>query len=471
MLVINERTMMSRSERRVLDWMRTWTGPHALVGLAISGCYLPDRNGRREAQEADLVVITPTSAVVVEVKGIAPAATSGVLLVQANGRWRLSGFDGDPIRVREHDGSPFDQVTTNVFNLKELVRTFLATAFVDGLVVVVPPKESTISVQVQSQRHGCGVVLGSTPDELRSWFRDTATRRLVWSAERVHMLLGALNLAEEVTVDELVGDGFPREQALNATPVTPGSEDLGANPSAADGSDAVDASESSDRSEPIDPETSVPIDPETSVPIDPETSVPIAPETSVSGRPQSSPFTDQWSSWIETDTDRHVPAHSEPAHARSVHAEPAQARSVHGESVHAAESAPVPDAPVASTATVEGADTVRRGAARFDVTRRPRIGDLRRRFAVPGRRSHGPTQRPRMGRHRLQQIAAVVLIALVAGVIWLLSAARSTPSDDAVRQPPAPATAGVVVTSAPPTTQTQPQLELLPLCLPLLDDC
>lgn len=49
MLVVNERAAVTRSEQCVLDWMRTWTGQYVIVGLAISGCYLPDRNcgGRR----------------------------------------------------------------------------------------------------------------------------------------------------------------------------------------------------------------------------------------------------------------------------------------------------------------------------------------------------------------------------------------------------------------------------------------
>ncbi|WP_067464028.1 nuclease-related domain-containing protein [Nocardia amamiensis] len=68
MLVINERTTAPRSEQRVLDWLRSWTGQYVIVGLAISGCYVPDRNRKGEAQEADLVVITPRAAVVIEVK-------------------------------------------------------------------------------------------------------------------------------------------------------------------------------------------------------------------------------------------------------------------------------------------------------------------------------------------------------------------------------------------------------------------
>lgn len=216
MLVINERTTAPRSEQRVLDWMRTWTGQYVIVGLAISGCYLPDRERKDETQEADLVVITPRAAVVVEVKGTVPEATSGVLSVQANGRWRLSGYAGDPIHVRDHDSSPFDQVTNNVFNLKALVRKHNAEAFVDGLIVVVPPKDSNLTLNIESRRRGCAVVLGAGQADLRAWFHRTASRKLIWTAERTHALLTDLNLGDQVTVDDLVADGFPPERKLRA---------------------------------------------------------------------------------------------------------------------------------------------------------------------------------------------------------------------------------------------------------------
>ncbi|MBF6466390.1 NERD domain-containing protein [Nocardia beijingensis] len=250
MLVINERTTAPRSEQRVLDWMRTWNGQYVIVGLAISGCYLPDRERKDETQEADLVVITPRAAVVVEVKGTVPEAASGVLSVQANGRWRLSGYAGDPIHVRDHDSSPFDQVTNNVFNLKALVRKHNAEAFVDGLIVVVPPKDSNLTLNIESRRRGCAVVLGAGQADLRAWFHRTASRKLIWTAERTHALLTDLNLGDQVTVDDLAADGFPPEQKLRAgtlaalesvTRKTPELEDR-TSAEAVDGSADTDAS-------------------------------------------------------------------------------------------------------------------------------------------------------------------------------------------------------------------------------------
>ncbi|MEU1548253.1 hypothetical protein [Nocardia sp. NPDC005745] len=214
MLVINERTTAPRSEQRVLGWMRSWTGQYVIVGLAISGCYLPDRKG--EAREADLVVITPRAAVVIDVQDTVPEATAGVLSVQANGRWRLSGFAGDPIQPRHDDSSPFDRVTSNVVNLQALVRKQHGDASVDGLIVVVPPEDSALTLNVESRRRGCAVVLGAGQADLRAWFHRTASRKLIWTAERTHTLLTDLNLGDQVTVDDLAADGFPLEQKLRA---------------------------------------------------------------------------------------------------------------------------------------------------------------------------------------------------------------------------------------------------------------
>ncbi|MEV0706480.1 nuclease-related domain-containing protein [Nocardia aurea] len=230
MLVINERAALPRSEQRVLDWMRTWTGQYIIVGLAISGCCVPERHREGDTREADLVVITPRAVVVIEVKGTVPDATSGVLSVQANGRWRLSGFEGDPIQVRDNDTGPFDQVTNNVFNLKTLVRGHHPDAYVDGLIVVVPSWESTITLEVESRQHGCGVVLGSTPGELRAWLHRTSNRKLLWTAEAVHALLVDMNIGDQLTVEDLLAEGFPSATGRRVPRSTAVAGETAANP-------------------------------------------------------------------------------------------------------------------------------------------------------------------------------------------------------------------------------------------------
>ncbi|MBF6299426.1 NERD domain-containing protein [Nocardia amamiensis] len=682
MLVINERTTAPRSEQRVLDWMRSWTGQYVIVGLAISGCYLPIRCRTGEAQEADLVVITPRAAVVIEVKGTVPDAMTGVLSVQANGRWRLSGFEGDPVHVRDHDSSPFDQVTNNVFNLKELVRKHHSEAYVDGLIVVVPPRESTVTLNIESRRKGCGVVLGNTPVELRAWFHRTASRKLIWTAERVHALLGDLNLADQVSIEELVADGFPLERtlpgetgavvledaaAVEGLPSAGNSDAVGAPtdadarsshsaldqpdvvptavggtssvedsdavgvvtdvdvpsshstldrpdvvptavggtssvedsdavgvvtdvdvpsshstldrpdvvPAAVGGTSSVEDSDAVSVATDVDAPSShsildqldtVPIAPalnasgamqsarddlgnEAAVASDlptsqltathmraradtsrlvasdaagdpglqdrqhtqyspsiadrqsfdtldepeddeaepisrphhfdgllarryaqtqraesdpyapePFASGPVTPEpppsdatpdfTAQSATPLSSPFTDRWSSWIESDAQPLRPRPTPP---------------------------PLPNRPQWLSDEETEARPPRRPTPPRLVERRPRIPDLRQMITVPPR-TRTPDQ-PRPIRHRPQQIAAVALIALVIGTIWLLAAACSTPHGDAVQQTPLPLSTTepsptTEVVPPPPTlTETPARFDLLPLCLPFRSDC
>ncbi|MBH0780012.1 nuclease-related domain-containing protein [Nocardia bovistercoris] len=230
MLVINERADVPRSEQRVLDWMRTWTGQYIIVGLAISGCSVSERESDDDAPEADLVVITPRAVVVIEVRGTVPDATDGVLSVRENGRWRLSGFDGDPIHVRDNDNNVFDKVTDTVVDLKELLRKHQPDAYVDGLIVVVPPWESTVTLEVESRQDGCGVVLGSTPGELRAWLYRTSNRKLLWTAETVHALLADLALDHLLTVEDILAEGFPsatgRRPKPRATPEAAANESV-----------------------------------------------------------------------------------------------------------------------------------------------------------------------------------------------------------------------------------------------------
>ncbi|WP_433193546.1 hypothetical protein ACQP1G_32880 [Nocardia sp. CA-107356] len=208
MLIVNERAAATRSERCVLDWMRTWTGQYVIVGLAISGCQLPDRNPGEQAREAGLVVITPRAVVVIEAEGTAPEVATGVLSVQADGRSRLLGFEGGPVHVRDGDSSSLDRVTSHVLDLAELVRKLHPDAAVDGLVVVVPPRDATIALDIEAPEHANSVVLGSSAG-LRAWFHRTANRKLIWTAEQAHVLLGELRLSHVVTVEDLEAEGFP----------------------------------------------------------------------------------------------------------------------------------------------------------------------------------------------------------------------------------------------------------------------
>ncbi|WP_157124914.1 hypothetical protein [Nocardia pseudovaccinii] len=209
MLVVNERAAVTRSEQCVLDWMRTWTGQYVIVGLAISGWHRPDRDSEETVREAGLVVFTPRAMVVIEAEEAAAEVATGVS-GQADGRSRLLQFQGDPVPARDCDTSPFDRVTSHVLDLEELVRKRHPDAFIDGLVVVVPPRDASVMLDIEASEHGNCVVLGSSAG-LRAWFHRTANRKLIWTAEQVHALLGELHLSHVVTVENLAAEGFPSE--------------------------------------------------------------------------------------------------------------------------------------------------------------------------------------------------------------------------------------------------------------------
>ncbi|MBF6520669.1 nuclease-related domain-containing protein [Nocardia farcinica] len=211
MLVIDDDTTIAAAGQLVLDWMRTWTGQFVIVGLAVPGDRL---HGRLDGHRGDLVVLTPRLTLVMEVRGTAPDARDGVLSVRADGRWRLSGYDGNPIPADEPATDAFDRVSGHVATLAELAHRHAPDARVEGLVVVVPPGESDIRVTAGSGRPRCGVVVAEDSADLRAWFHRTAGRRLVWSAEDAHGLLADLGMGEAVSVDDLAAEGFPTRKRL-----------------------------------------------------------------------------------------------------------------------------------------------------------------------------------------------------------------------------------------------------------------
>ncbi|MBF6357158.1 hypothetical protein IU449_21875 [Nocardia higoensis] len=214
MLVIDEarvHTAGAYTEQRVLDWMRAWSGQFIIVGLAISGARL----GAHE--HTDLVVLTPRATIVMDVKGTAPEAREGVLALRSDGRWKLSGYDGDPLDDAENlsEERPFDRVSDSISALSEAARGHNADARVEGLVVIVPPGESDITVRVGAGRPRCGVVVAESAADLRAWFHRTANRAIVWSAEAAHDLLTDLGAGERVTVEDLLAEGFPSRARLD----------------------------------------------------------------------------------------------------------------------------------------------------------------------------------------------------------------------------------------------------------------
>ncbi|MFF0494478.1 NERD domain-containing protein [Nocardia sp. NPDC004068] len=193
----------------VLDWLRGWNGTYKIVGVAVSGCYVPDRRGGTRADETDLVVITPEACVVVEVKGIT-APVGGILDCPPGGPWTLEGFDGSPLHVRAGDQNPLDQVSGAMYGLKNLTKRLGLETFVSGLVLIMTQPGQEITLRKEQSRTGMDVLVAD-PAELRAWFRRAARRKSVRGAEQTHALLEALNFGRSLSIADLVAEGFGSE--------------------------------------------------------------------------------------------------------------------------------------------------------------------------------------------------------------------------------------------------------------------
>ncbi|MGY5210074.1 nuclease-related domain-containing protein [Nocardia gipuzkoensis] len=220
MRVINaDRDKIAPTEKQVIGWLQKWTDGFHIPGIAISGCYVPDRKKPDDGQEADLVVITPQTCVVIEVKGILPRV-SGVLSCTANGRWSLSGTDEPPVHVRKGDMNPIGQVTDGYYNLKDRAEKVGIDAFVAGMVLVVPREKYPVTLDWSGPKpKGCEVLLADYSGLRQYFHRRAARHEPSWTAERVHTLLTALNYGTEITVAQLVAEGFTAERPQSSSRV------------------------------------------------------------------------------------------------------------------------------------------------------------------------------------------------------------------------------------------------------------
>lgn len=219
MLVLNgDRHSIPSTEKSVLGWMRTWNGQRKIGGIAISGCFVPDRRpGRtRDATEIDLLVLTPQACVVIEVKGLT-TAVGGELSCPANGPWSQTGVTGSPVHLRQNDTNPLDQLRASIFNIKNLTRQINLDVFISGMVLVMPALGPRPTLIKNDLPVGIDVMLGSEP-ALRQWFLANARHNPIWSAEQARSLLEALNFADAAPIPALIDQGFPSETQLRSEP-------------------------------------------------------------------------------------------------------------------------------------------------------------------------------------------------------------------------------------------------------------
>ena len=226
MLIINAETGTPNTERQVLGFLQDYSSN---PGVAISGLNIPDRH-RRHSTEADIVVVTPFTAAVIEVKGILEPV-GGTLSCGSNGRWSMPGISGDPVHVRALDNNPLRQVSDPMFDLKDLANELEPDRelFINGLVVVVPHPGTTVSLDKGVLPQGRDVLLGADPAPLWKWLNRKAfqVREDPWTVELVIAVLAATGLSQARIPQEaahlraaLIREGFPSE-APAATPEPP----------------------------------------------------------------------------------------------------------------------------------------------------------------------------------------------------------------------------------------------------------
>lgn len=203
MLVIANRPK-SGTESRVFDWLKGWAGEFKIPGIAITNAYVA-------GQEVDLIVVTPFTAVAIEIKGTAPGVPGdGVLICTSNSRWQVPGYIGDPVHVRANDTTPYDQAHAGALKLKRVISRVGSAVYVPGLVVVVPPRGSTMRLDKKSAPDGCNVLLCENHNPLRAWFhRAHRSGGIAWTAEHAYALVDALECGDRTTVAELAAEGFP----------------------------------------------------------------------------------------------------------------------------------------------------------------------------------------------------------------------------------------------------------------------
>lgn len=218
MLVVNgDRSSIPGSEKKVIDWLRSWSMP----GVAVSGCIIPSRNGGREGGEADLVIITPDNCAAIEVKGLKRRVRGAVMSCPANDQWTVSGETKPLMHVRPGDTNPLDQVSARMFDLKALVPD----EFVAGAVLVIPLPGSSVRLSVGTMPTGRDVLLGDEAAELRRWLdRSTSRSAGTWTADKAAKLLQLLGVTS-VGETDLVDEGFPTKPtavtaSADLTPIT-----------------------------------------------------------------------------------------------------------------------------------------------------------------------------------------------------------------------------------------------------------
>lgn len=124
---------LSSTERTVVNWLKSWSGPHAVPGIAVVQC-----------QDADVVVWTPQTCVVVGVHGFTERV-AGTLSCAQDQPWTV---DGKPAPL-EGDADPLERVRRQTVDLAGQLRAAPGREHVpvSGLVLLVPQLGSRVKLE------------------------------------------------------------------------------------------------------------------------------------------------------------------------------------------------------------------------------------------------------------------------------------------------------------------------------------
>ncbi|MEV0358703.1 hypothetical protein AB0H71_21870 [Nocardia sp. NPDC050697] len=196
----------------MIDWLQAGES----AGIAVSGCRLPAPGGLRKVLrtglDADLVVFTPRSCVVIDIEMPAEPMT-GEMQCPAAEPWRMAGIAGDPIAVRLRDTNPLDRLTETVEAVRVALGEGDSAAEVLGLLVVVPfaGVPLTLNVDREGLPAGTDVLLAEDPHQLYERLAAVdQVRAVCWTSEGVRGALDVL-VGEQhgLTDEQLVAVGFP----------------------------------------------------------------------------------------------------------------------------------------------------------------------------------------------------------------------------------------------------------------------
>ncbi|MFE2994032.1 hypothetical protein ACFXG4_03320 [Nocardia sp. NPDC059246] len=197
---------LSSTERTVVNWLKSWSGPHAVPGIAVVQC-----------QDADVVVWTPQTCVVVGVHGFTERVT-GTLACAQDQPWTV---DGKPAPI-DGDADPLERVRRQTVDLAGQLRSAPGREHVpvSGLVLLVPQLGSRVKLEKGALPAGIDVLIGDGPSSLRAYFTTLAEgARASWDAGQVGQALGSLGFAAAATYSDLVSEGFPVPDSARDAPL------------------------------------------------------------------------------------------------------------------------------------------------------------------------------------------------------------------------------------------------------------